>query len=639
METKQLLEERQPKLSEVPIIRIIAFILTCSSVAWALDLFSRLFGLLIYQEQFLAFVYALVLLMAFLILPVIRYQSKTTIPWYDYLLGITGFISAMYVAWRYPILSELIAQRPFDGMITAILLVPITLEALRRSAGGILTTIILIFIVYALFAHLVPGTFEGFYNAWDRLIYYFIWDSGSLLGSPILIAITIVVPYVLFGQILFRAGGADFFSDISVALMGRYRGGSAKISVVSSALFGTISGSAVSNVVTTGIITIPMMRSNGYPRHMAAAIEAVASTGGQLMPPLMGASAFLMAEFLSIPYSTVITAALIPAVLYFVALIIIADLEAARSGIVRVKEEDIPKPIAILKKGWHYPFSIFVLIFALFKFNLRAEEAVIWALVTLISTSMLIGYGDIRIKWHDITESVVRTGIIVIEIIIITAAVGFIIAVINITGLGSALTEILIQVAGGNKIALLIMAALCSIVLGLGMPTVAVYGLLAILVTPALVDVGISPIAAHLFVIYFGMMSMITPPVAVAAFAAASIAEADNLKTGIAAVKFGWVAYFVPFMFVFEENILMKGDGLDITLVFLTALVGVWMVSAAMAGYLIARLKTIDRVLVAGAGSVLLYGIFTHSYTVNITGLLLSITLVAFIWHRDRQHA
>jgi len=637
MDSRQLLEERLPKLSEAPIIRIIAFILTCSSVAWALDLFTRLFGLLVYQEQFLAFVYALVLLIAFLILPVIRFKPKTTIPWYDYLLGITGFISATYVAWRYPLLSELIAQRPFDGMITAILLVPLTLEVLRRSAGGILTSIILFFIVYALFAHLVPGTFEGFYNAWDRLIYYFIWDSGSLLGSPLLIAVTIVIPYVLFGQILFRAGGADFFSDISVALMGRYRGGSAKISVVSSALFGTISGSAVSNVVTTGIITIPMMRSNGYPRHLAAAIEAVASTGGQLMPPLMGASAFLMAEFLRIPYSTVITAAVIPAVLYFAALLIIADLEAARRGIVRVKEEDIPKPITVLKKGWHYPFSIFVLIFALFKFNLRAEEAVIWAIVTLVPTSMLIGYGHIRIKWRDITESIVRTGIIVIEIIIITAAVGFIIAVINITGLGSALTEILIQIAGGSKIAILVMAALCSIVLGLGMPTVAVYGLLAILVTPALVDVGISPIAAHLFVIYFGMMSMITPPVAVAAFAAASIAGADNLKTGIAAVKFGWVAYLVPFMFVFEENILMKGDALDILVVFLTALTGVWMVSAAMAGYLVNRLTLIDRVLVAGAGSVLLYGIFTHTYAVNITGLLLSVFLVAFIWNRDRQ--
>ncbi|MGK0297177.1 MAG: TRAP transporter 4TM/12TM fusion protein [Gammaproteobacteria bacterium] len=614
------------------IIDLAAFILTCSSIAWALNLYDRMFGIVLYQEQFLAGVYALVLFIIYLAFPAVRHQPKITIPWYDKIFASMGLFAAGYLCWSFPQLSELIAQRPLDGMVTALLLVPLTFEALRRTSGWALPVIVFIFVIYGLFAHFVPGVFEGFYNAWDRLFYYLIWDSGSLLGAPIMISITVVIPYIFFGQILYRAGGADFFSDFSVALMGRFRGGSAKISIVSSALFGTISGSAVSNVVTTGIITIPMMRKNGFPTHLAAAIEAVASTGGQLMPPLMGASAFLMAEFLQIPYSAVITAAVIPAILYFMAIFIIADLEAARREILPVKEEDIPEIWSVLRKGWHYPIALIILISALFIFNLRPEEAVLWGIVSLIPSSMLFGYGELKFKWQDLFTSTTKTGLMVVEIIVITAAVGFIVAVINISGLGSALTEILVELAGGNKLFILIMAAVASVVLGLGMPTVAVYGLLAILVAPALIEIGITPLGAHLFVIYFGMMSMITPPVAVAAFAAASVAQADNIKTSLAAMRFGWVAYVVPFMFVFEPNVLMQGSPLNILLVFITAISGVWLISSAFSGYLFAKLSRFERIAFLCTGVVLFIGIFSGAKVIDILGLCLTLILFVYLF-------
>ena len=614
------------------IIDLAAFVLTCSSIAWALNLYDRMFGIVLYQEQFLAGVYALVLFIVYLAFPLVRHQSKITMPWYDKIFASMGLFSAGYLSWTFPQLSELIAQRPLDGMVTALLLVPLTFEALRRTSGWALPIIVFIFVIYGLFAHLVPGVFEGFFNAWDRLFYYLIWDSGSLLGAPIMISITVVIPYIFFGQILYRAGGADFFSDFSVALMGRFRGGSAKISIVSSALFGTISGSAVSNVVTTGIITIPMMRKNGFPTHLAAAIEAVASTGGQLMPPLMGASAFLMAEFLQIPYSTVITAAVIPAILYFMAIFIIADLEAARREILPVKEEDIPEIWSVMRKGWHYPFALIILISALFIFNLRPEEAVLWGIVALIPSSMLFGYGEIKFKWQDLFTSTTKTGLMVVEIIVITAAVGFIVAVINISGLGSALTEILVQLAGGNKLFILAMAAVASVVLGLGMPTVAVYGLLAILVAPALIEIGITPLGAHLFVIYFGMMSMITPPVAVAAFAAASVAQADNIKTSLAAMRFGWVAYVVPFMFVFEPNVLMQGSPLNILLVFITAISGVWLISSAFSGYLFSKLSRLELIAFLFTGVVLFVGIFSGAKVIDILGLCFTFIMFVYLF-------
>ena len=641
MDNEKYTNNEMIPLSHSPIVKIAALMLTASSLAWALDLYSRLFNLVIYQEQFLAAVYGLVLFIAFITLPARpdKTPSKNTIPWYDIVLAVIAFAASSYVAWKYSVLSELIAQRPLDGMITATIVFFLTLEALRRSAGMSVTIIIFIFVIYGFVAHLVPGAFEGFYNAWDRLIYYLTWDSGGLLGDPIMIAITIMIPYVYFGQILFHGGGGEFFSDISIALMGRFRGGSAKITVLSSAFFGTISGNVVANVVSSGVITIPMMRASGYPRHYAAAIEAVSSTGGQFMPPMMGASAFMMAEFLQIPYSAIISAALIPATLYFLAIFIVSDLDAGKLGIARIKDEDIPRVLTVLKKGWHYPFSLVVLIVALLKYNVSPEEAVIWGLSFLIPSSMLFGYGAITLKLRDLYVGAIEAGLMVIGIIIITGAVGFLIAIINISGLGQALTEILIKLAGHSIFSVLLMAALCSIVLGLGMPTVAVYGLLAVLITPALIDVGINPMGAHLFIIYFGMMSMITPPIAIASYAAATIAEADNMKTCWSSIRLGWTAYITPFMFVFNPQLLMlEGSITEIIMSFITAAGAIWFLSAAIVGYTIYRHSIAERCMFFMTGALMLLDIFTNEQTIiKFIAFIAGGLLIYYTWYNHKH--
>ncbi len=337
-------------------------LLTFGSIAWAADLYRSVLGLLLYNEQFLAGMLALALALVYLRAPVRRHGTRARVPWYDWIGAGLSLAAGTYMVARFPVLSEEVVSRPLDGLVAAWLIVPLVVEGLRRTAGNALTIVVLCFLAYALVGHLVPGDLAGRPVKLDQLLYYLAWDPGSMLGTPMVVATTIVIAFIFFGQLLFASGGSAFFTDISLALMGRFRGGSAKIAVTASGLFGSISGSAVSNVVSTGVITIPLMRQGGYEPHVAGAIEAVASTGGQLMPPVMGAAAFLMAEFLQVPYTEVVLAALIPAVLYYVALFVQTDLLAARNGITRVEESRIPRIGRVLLQGWHYPIPFAVLI-------------------------------------------------------------------------------------------------------------------------------------------------------------------------------------------------------------------------------------------------------------------------------------
>ena len=271
-----------------------------------------------------------------------RGKPRPTVPWYDWLLAALSLFVGAYIAVRFPVLSEDMTSRPIDGLLVAFITIPLLIEALRRTVGLALTIVIIVFLGYAMIGHLVPGALAGRPVKTTQLAFYLVWDPGSMLGLPLLVATTIVIAFVFFGALLFASGGSAFFTDIALTLMGRYRGGSAKIAVTASCLFGMISGSAVSNVASVGVITIPLMRRGGYPAHVAAAIEAVASTGGQLMPPVMGAAAFLMAEFLQVPYRDVAIAAALPALLYYYALFIQADLLAASSGLTSIQDADIP---------------------------------------------------------------------------------------------------------------------------------------------------------------------------------------------------------------------------------------------------------------------------------------------------------
>ena len=608
---------------------VLAALLTLLGIGWALS-FQRTIGLDLYPQQFFAAMLALTLALAFLTLPARRNRPRQSVPWFDAALALTSLIAVGYVAVRYPELILMIFVRPAELWIPSVLIVILTLEALRRASGWALVIIISAFILYALFGDMFPGRLQGRAQNWQLLAGYMAVDSNGILGLPMSVASTIVVAFIFFGVLLGITGGTSFFTDAAMIGMGRYRGGSMKIAVLASGLFGSISGSAVANVVGTGVVTIPMIKNDGYPAHKAGAIEAVASTGGQLMPPVMGASAFLMAEFLAVPYSQIVSAALVPALLYYVALFIQADLEAARLGIRAVAKDKIPSASRVLG-GLHFVVAFAVLIYLLFWQRYQPERAALWAAVVLILTALVLGYGGVRPTVRHIIGSLSKTGHSVVEILLISAASGFVIGVLNITGLSFNLTYLLVQVGGTSLILLLFLSALVCIVLGMGLPTLGVYVLLAALVAPALIQLGVEPIAAHLYVLYFGMMSMITPPIALAAFAAASIAKAPSMATGLASMRFGWTAYVIPVLFVFSPSLLLIGAPLEIAFAILTAVLGVWLVSAALAGYFSGPLSMPIRVLFAVSGLMALIPAeaFSGALYTDILGVALGIILMA----------
>jgi TRAP transporter 4TM/12TM fusion protein len=594
------------------IINALAVALTCGVLAWAGDLVRKL-GFLIYTEQYIGAMVALALPLVYLSVPARQtggeqHQRRRDggVPWYDAACAVIGFLAGLFVAIRFPALSEESATRPWDGVIVAIVLLLLFLEGLRRTSGISITIVAVGFFVLALVGHLLPGALTGRDVEIERLNYFLIWDSSAVFGTPMQIITTVVVAFVFFGNALFKTGGSTFFTDISMALMGRFRGGPAKIAIMASSLFGTISGSVVANVVTTGVVTIPLMKRAGFRPQLAGAVEAVSSTGGQLMPPVMGIAAFLMAEFLQVPYSSVALAALLPAVLFYLALFIQADLESAREGLSGVDESQIPKAGAVLKSGWHFPLPFVVLIGALFWLNYEPETAALLASAVVIAASLVFGFNGKRLNARDFYAILRDTGLTVIDLFMIGAAAGAVIACLNYSGLGFSLTLALVHLSGGYLVALLVIAAVACIILGMGMPTVGVYILLATLVAPALIEMKIEPMAAHLFILYFGCLSMITPPVAIGAFAAANLAGADPMKTGFEAVRFGWLVFVIPFLFVFSGTLLMNGSPGMILVDFCVAAVGVWFGAAGVMGYSLRVLRPSDRALYLLAGLCLL---------------------------------
>ena len=430
-----------------------AVLVSLGSVAWAADLYREV-GLVLYTEQFLSAMLALALPVVFLNVPAVKGRTGP-VPWYDILAAISGFAALAYVAAVYPRLANELVYQPLDALIVSAVILGLIIEGLRRSVGKVLVGVILVFIAYALWGHHIPGKLVGRSVETTTVIINLALDPQALLGTPMIIATTVVIAFLLLGQILFASGGSAFFTGIAMALMGGYRGGGAKIAVTASGLFGSISGSAVSNVLSTGVITIPLMRESGYSAESAGAIEAVASTGGQLMPPLMGASAFVMAEFLEIPYADVVLAALVPAVLYYFALFVVADLEAARTGITKIDRGALPAAGKVLRAGWFFPLPFGFLIYALFVLNLRPETAALYSALVLLICAAIFGYEGKRISPSGLLGALRDTGLAAVELILIVAAAGLVIGVLNLSGLSFGLTLSLVQLGGGHLFVLL----------------------------------------------------------------------------------------------------------------------------------------------------------------------------------------
>jgi TRAP transporter 4TM/12TM fusion protein len=569
-------------------------------MAWALSVPSYI-GVAFYTEQLLVLTLGLAIGIVFFSFSRHGTPHQDGVPWSDILLGVAGVLAGCWISLQYQRLLDDVSYYTTEIVLLSLIIVPLVLEALRRCTGWALLSVVIFFVGYGLVAHYAPMALRGKPADFIPLITYLAFDTNAMLGSPLKVGAEIVILFLLMGDALIRAGGGEFFIDLAKALLGHKRGGPAKICVVGSGLFGMISGSAVSNVASIGPLTIPMMIRTGYSRRDAGAIEAVGSTGGQLMPPVMGAAAFLMAEFLELPYAEIALSATIPAVLYYLALYWQVDLMAAKAKFAPLSE-DVPRARDVLKQGWHFILPIVALIFMLFYFTSAPELAAIVATLTIFVVGMIRGYRGARLTLMDLLRCLGATGRASADLFMTLAAAGFVIGVLNLSGLGFALTIWLIGLAGQNLWVLLFIAAFVSLVLGMGMPTTAVYVLLAVLAGPSLVQAGVTKIAAHMFILYFGMLSMITPPVALAAYAAANISKAGPMETGWAAVRIGWAKFVLPFMFVLSPTLLMKGPVYAIVFDTVTAMIGIYLATCGMLGYFRRPLALVLRAVLCLAG-------------------------------------
>jgi TRAP transporter 4TM/12TM fusion protein len=594
--------------------------------AWATQLQHRL-PWAFFNEQYLGLFLGLGLAPVFLCVRAGPRAPHDRVPWYDWAACAGALVAGGYVALRYPTIAYSLGTLTWDKVSLGVLAVVLVLEGVRRIAGWALMWIAVACVLYAKFAYLLPGIFHAKGSSWERIAVYLYLDTGGILGVPLAVTATIVVAYIFFGQALYAVGGDKFLTDVALAAMGRYRGGPAKMAVVSSTLYGTVSGSAVANVVVDGAITIPMMKRSGYPAHLAAAIEAVASNGGQIMPPVMGAAAFLIAEYLAIPYSQVVLAAAIPACLYYLALFVQVDLEAAKLGLVGLPRAELPRLRSVMRRGWVFVVPLGVLLYTLMAAGWEPGKAGMLAVGVTLAVGAL--QKETRPTYRGILEAIEGTGRTMLDLVAITTLAGVVIGTLQLSGFTSKLPLLLVSMAGGSVFLLLVLTAAVSILLGLSLPTTVVYITLAVLVGPALAQMGIVPLAAHLFLFYFGMLSLITPPDCLATYAAAAIAKSDFWKTGWTGMRLGIVAYIVPFVFVYHPALILRGSAADIVTAIFTASIGVILLGIACAGYLFRPLGWGRRAW-AGAAGLLLFlpPIPGLPAVTDVAGLLLGLGFV-----------
>jgi len=620
------------------ILRIMRLGVPVAGTLFVLDAQSYL-GISMYREQYMGLFLALTLGSIFLSIPANKASVREGVPWYDMILCAAALVVGLYVTFLYPRLIMEVAYPSNDKLFLGFMAIVIALEATRRTVGWSLVIVALIFLLYARFNHYVPEPFHATGAPWGKLAVSLYLDSEGMLGLPTLVISTMVFAFIAFGQVLFLTGGGQFLTDFALATMGRFRGGSAKMAIVGSSLFGLISGSAVANVATIGVVTIPMMKKSGYRPEVAAAVEAVASTGGQIAPPVMGIAAFLMAEMLSISYAEVALAAIVPALLYYIALFTQVDLEAARHGLRGLPKDQLLSVTKLAKIGWIFLVPLAVVVYTLFFLNYEPGKCGIAGAASALVMSLI--RRDTRPDFRRLFQILESTGAAMVDLGAIGATVGLVIGSIAISGVGFTFSNMIIGIGQDSLALLLLLTAATGIVLGMGLPTGAVYILLAVLVGSALQELGVQPLAAHMFIFYFGMLSMITPPVCLATFTAASIAGADHFKTALHGMRLGAIAYIVPFIFVYSPALLLKGAPVTIALAIVTAIAGAVILGIAFTGFLFRNLGWGVRLLLtAGAVALLIPpgGAIAMSWEINLVGAAVVAALIGWEWrHRGNR--
>ncbi|MEK3765421.1 TRAP transporter permease [Solibacillus sp. FSL K6-4121] len=542
-------------------------------------LYTGGFGLLTPMIQRSVHLY-LVLILVFLLYPLTFKKVGRT---FDYIAIALSIASAIYIFRTYETLLHRIGDTSLMDVFFGVVTIVLVLEATRRVTGWILALIGVVFIFYSYFGAYFPGVFESSNMSTNRFISLVFLSSEGLWGSTLAIAATFVALFVIFGAFLNATGAGKVFIDLAYFFGGRYRGGPAKVAVISSALMGTVSGSPVANVSSTGQFTIPLMKKIGYKPKVAASIEAVASTGGSIMPPIMGAGAFVMAEMTGISYGEIIIAAAIPAILYYLSVYFYVDLEAAKDNLKGLSKAELPDFKKTFMAGFHLYIGLGVLIYLLVINQSSPMYSAFWSIVALVVSYVVVYFK--QIDWSFLPNALVDGAKGMLLTTVACATAGIVVGVVNLTGIGVTLTTLMVNIGGTSLILTLIVTMIACIIMGMGLPPTAAYILLGVLTAPALVKLGIEPLYAHMFVFYFSCLAPITPPVALASFTAAGIADSDPLKTSITSAKIGLVAFIIPYMFIFGPALLAQGTILEIGWTFIMACLGVFVLAIALTGW------------------------------------------------------
>ena len=538
---------------------------------------------------------SMMLFLSFILYPISDKASRKKLPIYDIILATLSLLIALYVWVDYPNIIARAGIINTMDLITGTILVLLVLEASRRISGWPLTTLASVFILYGLFGKNIPGIFAHRGYDWASLVNQFFISTDGIYGTSVGVAASYIFLFILFGEVMNKSGMGQFFNDIALALAGSSKGGPAKVAVIASGFLGSINGSAIANVVTTGTFTIPLMKKTGYSKEFAGAVEATASVGGQLLPPVMGAAAFIMAEMIGIKYSRIIVYAAIPAILYYIGIIIQVHLRALKNDLHGIPKAELPKIDAVMKDKGHLLIPIVFLIVMLF---FSGKTVVFSAFLTILVTIIVSMFKkSTRMNIQDIADAFASGAKGTVSVAIATAIVGIIIAVTSITGFGLNMANAIILLGGTSIVLTLIFTMVTCMILGMGLPSIPAYLITATIAAPALVKLGIPVVAAHLFVFYFAMFANLTPPVALAAFAAAGLSGGDPMKTGFTAVKLALAGFIVPYMFVFNNELLLLNTTWPVAIrVVITSIIGVAMISVAVEGYLKKKVPTLLRI-------------------------------------------
>ena len=571
----------------------------------------------------------LVLVLGFALYPAFKKSSRRKIAWYDWILIILSAVMPVYVFVRYPtFISTGFKGEPVDIVMGTILIL-LVLECSRRISGPALSVLSIVFLVYGVFGRSMPWFFMHRGYSWSRIVTYLTTDIYGIYGSSVKVSATYIVLFIIFGEVMNKCGMGQFFNDIANALAGHTRGGPAKVAVLASGFLGSINGSAVANVVTTGTFTIPLMKKTGYTKEFAGAVEATASVGGQLLPPIMGAAAFVMAETLGVQYGVIIKAAVIPALIYYLGIIIQVQMRAIKDHLVGLPKELMPRAGQVMKERGHLLIPILFLLYMLIWSGKTVIFSAFW---TILLTIVFAEFRKIsRMSLKDVGDAFVAGAKSTVSVAIACACVGIIVGICGLTGFALAVANTIISIGRNSLFLTLLFTMVTCMILGMGLPSIPSYLITATIAAPALVELGQPAIAAHMFCFYFAMFANLTPPVALASFAAAGLSGGDPMKTGFASVKLALSGFIVPFMFMYNEQLLLENvtflSGLQVVV---TSCIGVVLISAAVEGYLWGRLNIVFRA-VAFCAALLLIDSQMVTDLIGIGGLVFIILFQKFL--------